>query len=424
MNTKVGLMVLAGCLAISQARATTPETLAEAWGTAMAVDQRLQASAAQVHAANCNTMAAQRARVPSIKSVTSYNALTDTPSFSFGGIGFPIVGQDFVLSSTTAGVPLYTGGQITSSINAASAQGSATKHNYQKTILDLKLEVATAYTMVLRARKAVETAQANEQSLKAHERVVRQLLERGQVPQNDLLAAQVALADASQKALQAQNAEAMASANYNRLLGRVLTEPVMIDELTVPPTSGDLEMLISQAMATRPELHALACQSNALQHQAASVRAATRPQLGVEGGYIFLESPTIDPNGYGALMVGLEWKPYDGGVSRAKSNAIMHNAHSVSRLRKNLKSAIQLEVRNAWLTEQETRKRVDVTSKAISQAEENLRAAKLRFQNGAAINTEVLDAETLRTRSYDNYYNAVYDAVLATFKIQRAVGVL
>ena len=74
--------------------------------------------------------------------------------------------------------------------------------------------------------------------------------------------------------------------------------------------------------------------------------------------------------------------------------------------------------------EQETRKRIDVTSKAISQAEENLRAAKIRFQNGAAINTEVLDAETLRTKSYDNYYNAIYDAVLATFKLQRAVGTL
>jgi outer membrane protein len=278
--------------------------------------------------------------------------------------------------------------------------------------------------MVLRARKAVETAKANQQSLTAHEQVVRTLLEQGRVPQNDLLGAQVARADASQMALQAENAEAMAWAGYNRLLGRYLTDPVEIEVLSVPPTSGDLDMLVAQALSARPELHTLSCQSHALHHQAESVKAATRPQLGVEGGYVFLESPSIDPNGYGALMLGLQWKPYDGGVSQAKSNAIRHNAHSVSRMRKNLQTVIHLEVRNAWLTEQETRQRIEVTSTAISQAEENLRAAKLRFQNGAAINTEVLDAESLRTKSYDNYYNAVYDAVLATFKLQRATGTL
>ena len=43
--------------------------------------------------------------------------------------------------------------------------------------------------------------------------------------------------------------------------------------------------------------------------------------------------------------------------------------------------------------------RIPVAAKAIEQAEENLRAAKVRFQQGAAINTEVLDAETLRTRT-------------------------
>jgi len=390
----------------------------------MAVDQRLAAVSAQVHAADCNTVAAQRMRVPAIKHATGYNVLTDAPTIGFGGMGIPLVDDDFVLSTTMAEVPIYTGGQISSSIQAASAQASATKHSYQKGVLDVKLDVATSYTAVLRAQKAVDTATANEQSLAAHEEVVRALLERGRVPQNDLYAAQVARADATQKALQARNALAIAQAGYNRLLGRLLDSPVVVDELVVPPPSGDLEMLTSQAMVTRPELAALACQATALRHQADSTRAATRPHVGVEGGYVYLESPSIDPNSYGALMLGLEWKPFDGGVSKAKSNAMLHSATSISRTRDNLQTLIALQVQNTWLTEQETRKRIEVTSQAISQAEENLRAAKVRFENGAAINTEVLDAETLRTQAFNNYHNAVYDAVLATFRLQRAVGTL
>ena len=121
-------------------------------------------------------------------------------------------------------------------------------------------------------------------------------------------------------------------------------------------------------------------------------------------------------------MFGLEWTPYDGGASRSKSNALLHDANAMLRLRADMVSIITLQVQNTCLDEQETRKRIEVTAKAIDQAEENLRAAKIRFEKGAAINTEVLDAETLRARTYSNYYNAVYDAVLSTFRMGRVVG--
>jgi outer membrane protein len=421
---KICSVISAVSVAVIWSGAARGETLEQAWTTALAVDQRIAASSDQIQAAECTTSAAVRSRVPSIKNTTGYTSLTDSPSFAFGGMGVTILDQDFVASATMAQVPIYTGGAISSAVNAASAQANATRHNHRKTILDVKLEVAIAYTTVLRAQKAVETAQANEESLRAHEKVIRTLLERGQVPQNDLLAAEVALADAVQKGLQAQNALAISRANYNRLAGRMLQEPVDLAELSLSPMAGQLEPLIQRALATRPELNVLACQAEALRHQAESTSAATRPHVGAQGGYVFFESPAVDPNSYGAVMLNLEWKPFDGGVTRSKSNSILHNANSVSRMRQNLQSVVRFEVQNAWLTEQETRKRIDVTSKAISQAEENLRAAKIRFQNGAAINTEVLDAETLRTKSYDNYYNAIYDAVLATFKLQRAVGTL
>ena len=84
-----------------------------------------------------------------------------------------------------------------------------------------------------------------------------------------------------------------------------------------------------------------------------------------------------------------------------------------------------MQVRKAWLDEQETRDRIRVTETAIEQSEENLRVAKLRFDQGKGTNTEVLDAESARTETYSNYYNALYDAILATLSVfGRAVGTL
>ena len=39
-------------------------------------------------------------------------------------------------------------------------------------------------------------------------------------------------------------------------------------------------------------------------------------------------------------------------------------------------------------------------------------------------NTEVLDAQTLRTRSYSNFYSSLYEAVLAEMQLLRAIGTL
>ena len=146
--------------------------------------------------------------------------------------------------------------------------------------------------------------------------------------------------------------------------------------------------------------------------------------MSVSGGYTYLENEHIAPEGYGSFTFGMQWTPYDGGVSRSKSNALLQKAGSLVRIRDDTITTIALEVRRAWLDQDETRKRIDVTSKAIARSEENLRVARDRFQHGEGTNTEVLDAETLRTLSYSNYYNAIYDAVLATLRLHRAIGTL
>jgi outer membrane protein TolC len=59
---------------------------------------------------------------------------------------------------------------------------------------------------------------------------------------------------------------------------------------------------------------------------------------------------------------------------------------------------------------------------AVAQAEENLRVVRDRYLSGEGTNTEVLDAEALRTASRGNFDNARYDAALAQQRLARAIG--
>jgi outer membrane protein len=91
-------------------------------------------------------------------------------------------------------------------------------------------------------------------------------------------------------------------------------------------------------------------------------------------------------------------------------------------LRDDAASLVALQVRQAWLDTQETGKRIDVARTALASAEENLRLARDRYNQGLTNHTEVLEAETLRTRSHTNYYAALYDAAFARLRLKRATG--
>ena len=83
-----------------------------------------------------------------------------------------------------------------------------------------------------------------------------------------------------------------------------------------------------------------------------------------------------------------------------------------------------LEVRTRWLELDETSRRVPVAREAIALAEEALSVVLDRYGQGLSTYTQVLDAETRRVRALDDYYDALYDAVLGALRLRRAVGEL
>jgi outer membrane protein TolC len=261
-------------------------------------------------------------------------------------------------------------------------------------------------------------------SLTAHLRDVNSLYEKGLVSKNDLLAAEVALADAQQKALDTANKLEVAQAAYNRALGRVLTGNVQLAELQDNGARWDVNDLTAQAMQQRPELAALAAQARALQQEAESERGKTGPQVAVQGGYLYQQDRYLEPNGLAGVMVGVEWNVLDMGRVRNRANALSDKAESVIHLRRDTQSLIALEVRQRWLELETARQRVIVARQTTAHADENLRVARDRYQHQVGTNTEVLDAETLRIQAYTNLYDSTYQAVLAGLRLWRAVGSL
>ncbi len=289
-------------------------------------------------------------------------------------------------------------------------------------------------------------AQSNVASLTAQARDVGNLVTQGRGIRNDLLAAQVARANAQQRNIQARNRLSIAWATYNRYLCRPMETVVPLEELAQeppPPASGDavdqamlaldtdpatvddaqVQSLVERAMRNRSELTSLSEQARSIHAQAAAERAATRPQVSFLAANLYQNVrflPTEADTGAAAFV--LNWTIFDGGKSRRHSLALEQRAAANISRRDDVAAGIKLQVRSAWLTCQENQRRIPVTRAAIVQAEENLRVARTRYLQHRGTNTEVLDAEAARVQSYDNYFNALYDAIQADFELRRAVG--
>ena len=120
--------------------------------------------------------------------------------------------------------------------------------------------------------------------------------------------------------------------------------------------------------------------------------------------------------------VGVQWDLFDGGQAKKKASALSWQSSALMQERNDLRSLIELQVRQAWLRLNETSERKRLTERAVEQADENLRVVRDRYRNGEGTNTEVLDAEMLRSMSRSNYDNADFDAKLALYELARGVG--
>jgi outer membrane protein TolC len=318
--------------------------------------------------------------------------------------------------------PLCTFGRIRHGVDAAGAAVTGALSDEVRTELDVKIQVAEAYITVLKAERVLEVAEGRVKSLDAHLRDVGNLLKEEVVVRNDYLASEVALANAQQARLQIENQLKLAEAAYNRALQRPLDYPVVLDGLPEPAGQYDLAQLTQLALRQRPEIASVSAKVRGLRSQACSVRASGLPQIGVRGGVDYMENRYLDNETINSVGVFGAWNFFDAGRKRHRAMQLDHSAEALLRARSDLESFITLQVRQAWLDLNTLRQRVDVNRKTIDSADENLRVAGNRYREGAGTNTEVLDAEMLRTQAYNNYYGSLYDAILAEMRLRRAVG--
>lgn len=426
---------LVAAILLAAASGATPiasaESLTDAWRMALESDAAVAATRSEREAAEADRLAAARSRWPTLDVNGGWTQFRDAPRLdldtSLGRFQSPPIFEDdtYVSAAANLSLPVFTSGRIGGAVAAAKAGAAGAAALEARSVADAKLAVAEAFLGVLRARLVLAAATSNVESLAAHERDVQVMYEREAVAQSDLLAVQVALANARQQELRARNALRIGTAAYNRRIGQPLErEPELETPAAPPPPAESLEVLVARAADRRPELAALAARRDALLQSARVERSAALPQVALQAGYMHLGNEILDRQDFASVGVAVQWRLFDGGQVRARTAALRSRARAAEQQLNDLRSIVALEVESEHLNRQDAAARVAVGRTAVTQAEENLRIARELYGSGLGTNTLVLDAEALRVAAVRNRDDAALDEVLAAYRLQRAVGEL
>lgn len=426
------LRTILAALALTLWSASLPaETLEDAWTVALAQNHRLAAAQFEEAAASEDLGAATAERMPNLALRSGYMLRSDNPSFivreplpGFGTFEFPYAQQNAAIAGAEARLPIYTSGRISSGIESAAAREAAAAFETAQTRLNLLYSVGDAYVGVLRTQRELEVAQHDLASLEAHYADVARLRSQERTTEQDLLAAQVAVATAAQRRTAQQRALDIARGQYNRLLDRPLASPVVLDEVTLPPLAETLDQLVAIACEKRPDLKGLMAVSASHDHAAERERSVGKPQLSATLGANYEQNRYQTPNALATAAVVVDWNLYSGGKTNRKAGAEEARAASTRRLVDDLRSQIALDLLNASNQAAEAVEQLAVAEQNVAHTTETLRVARLRFSRGMALNSDVLEAEANWTQAMRDRHHAHYAATLAQLRLRYLAGLL
>jgi outer membrane protein TolC len=365
-------------------------------------------------------------------SYTRYNspytlAYTTATVPGVGEMSIPSTSRDVYNLNSTISQPLFTGGFNLGNYRLGKIGVDLSKENVEIVKRDIVLQVRVGYINILRAQKFLDVAQQAVKQFDAQLDVTKAFFEVGIVAKNDVLQAEVRLANARQALVKAENDLAVAKASFNIFLRNEIDAPFeVVDILGYQPFPTGFEASLEEALRQRPEIKTAQLNIDQTKEGVKIARSGFFPTLSLAGNYnrasdeydlhgdIHSERWTVQ-----ALATMTLWNWGNTAFKVGENKVKVTQAEDA---KNQLIEGVTLEVKQNYLNMLQAEKNIGVAEKSIEQAEENLRMNEERYKYQVATQTDVLDAVILLAQARVNYYSALSDFGIAKAQLERSMG--
>jgi outer membrane protein TolC len=247
----------------------------------------------------------------------------------------------------------------------------------------------------------------------------------GVIEREVVLRSEVQTAEYRQALHAATEAEFVALAGLNLAIGLKCNEPLrVVDPTEIPPLAPCLADCLQTAIQQRREFYVVQRTVDIAVQGGRIARAQFAPKVVADGTILNFQQQEL--NGHADLRLGfirLEWALFDGGRKIAAARVADSQVRQAMAQAESIVDNIAFQVNEAYRNAVTARVSIDDARPAVDQATENYRLVQLRLREGAAIPSEIADAQASLTRAQENYLNARYGYLIAMDRLAYAMGV-
>lgn len=409
--SRLWLATVSSVAVLSVAAAAQAETLAEAVALAYRTNPQLQSQRAIQRQLDETYVQARAGFRPTLNA---------SGSASYTEIDGP--DRNSASVTATASQPLFTGGRVTSAVNAAEATVLAGRQTLRATEQTVLQQVIQAYQDVLRDQQIVAIRQQSVSVLGSQFEETGARFEAGLLTRTDVARAEAQLAAARAQLISAQAQLQISRAAYATAVGQnpgELTPPPVLPNLPAEVTAA-----FSAAEADNPNLRRAQIAEQASRFRVAQARAGRNPTVSLQAsaGY----TGTVDPLGAFAhelrASVVASQPIFTGGVVNSQIRSALEQNNSDRILIEQARRQAVQAVSQAWNQMLAAQGNIASNDQAVNAATVAFEGAQEQYRVGLSTTLDVLLAqETLRTAQLTRV-QAQRDLYVAQASLLNAMG--
>lgn len=326
--------------------------------------------------------------------------------------------------------PLYMGGKIRAYDRITRYSEELAGEKLRAEEQDIVLSVDKAYWQVIALANKRRIATAYRDMLKHLDEDIAKMIAEGVATRANGLTVGVKLNEAEMTLMRVEDGLALSRMLLAQLCGYDMqATPVLADETldNIAVRIEDADGAVEDALSRRPELRQLQLATDIYSQKVRIERSDMLPQIALTGGYM-TTYPALT-NGFetrfrGMWNVGLSLKiplwHWGEGINKVK--AARTEAAIAGLRRAEVGEKVELQVRQTAFAVNEANRKLQYAEKNLEEADENLRVARIGFDEGMVPTSDLLAAQTAWVGAQSDLVDARIDIMLTRAAYHKALG--
>jgi outer membrane protein len=415
-------LAIASLLAALAAGTASADTLREALASTYQANPTLTAQREALKSTDANVAIARSGGRPAIAGTVGVTRdLTRSGRFDAIGSKGP-----FVTGGVDLNYPLFQGGTVRNSIEAAKTRVEAGRATLRAVEGDVFTEAVAAYMDVIRDRAIVELNANNVRVLETNLEATRDRFEIGDVTRTDVAQSEARLALQRSRLDLAESRLISSEQNYRRVIGK--QPDVLQPPPPLPPLPVTADQAVQIALVNNPDLIAASRQVEAAGYDVRSVRGTRLPTISGIASADYANTLSGDtlgaPRSGTATSVGVQGRIpiYQGGLPSARIRQAQAIEGQTAEQRVASERLVVANTRSAFAAHQAAVEVIASNEVAVRANELALEGARAENSVGTRTILDVLNAEQELLNSQVELVTARREQYVAGFQLLNAMG--